>query len=99
MKDKIVETSLKQFLEHGIRKMTLQKLVLKLGISTKTMYKYFRDKEELLEECLNVHYKEADKGIKEMLGDSPNPVVSLVRVYSKSIELDFGTNQLFYHDL
>jgi AcrR family transcriptional regulator len=99
MKEKIVETSLRQFLEHGIRNMTMRKLVLTLGISTKTMYKYFSDKEELLEECLKVHYKGMDKAIIEMLRGSPNPAVSLVRVYSKSTELDFGTNHLFYHDL
>ena len=99
MKEKIIETSLQQFLEHGIRKMTLQKLVLVLGISTKTMYKYFSNKEELLEECLGLHYKEADKQINELLKDCDNPVASLVRVFSKSIELDFGTTHLFYHDL
>jgi len=99
MREKIIETSLQQFLAHGIRKMTLKKLVLILGVSTKTMYKYFSNKEELLEECLNLHYKDADSGIKELLKDAPNPVAALVSVYSKSMELDFGTTHLFYHDL
>lgn len=94
-----METSLQQFLEHGIRKMTLQKLVLVLGISTKTMYKYFSNKEALLEECLGLHYKDTEKGMAEMLRDSPNPVAGLVSIYSKAIELDFGTTHLFYHDL
>ncbi|WP_295673271.1 TetR/AcrR family transcriptional regulator [uncultured Mucilaginibacter sp.] len=99
MRERIIETSLQQFLEHGIRKMTLQKLVLVLGISTKTMYKYFSNKEALLEDCLGLHYRGADHGISEMLKDSPNPVAAIVSVYSKSMELDFGTNHLFYHDL
>jgi len=99
MKEKIIETSLQQFLQHGIRNITMQKLVLTLGISTKTMYKYFDDKEELLEECLKIHYKGTDKAIQKLLQGSPNAVVSLCRVYSKSLELDFGTNHLFYHDL
>lgn len=99
MKEKIIEASLQQFLKHGIREMTMQKLVLPLGISTKTMYKYFSNKEELLEECLKVHYKEMDKGLLFIMEGSPNAVVSLRSVYSKSMELDFGTNHLFYHDL
>jgi AcrR family transcriptional regulator len=99
MKEKIIETSLQQFLEHGIRNITMQKLVLTLGISTKTMYKYFSDKEELLEECLKLHYRGADEGTKKMLEGSPNAVVALVGVFSKSVDLDFGTNHLFYHDL
>lgn len=99
MREKIIETSLRQFLEHGIRKMTMQKLVLALGISTKTMYKYFNNKEALLEECLKMNYQGADSGITEMLNGSPNVVVSLVRVFSKSMEIDFGTSHLFYYDL
>jgi len=99
MKDQIIETSLRQFLEHGIREMTMAKLVLALGISTKTMYKYFTDKEELLEECLKLHYGGADKGIIELLKGSPNVVVAIYHVYSKSMEMDFGVNHLFYHDL
>jgi len=50
MKKEILQTSLKQFLKHGIRQMSIQKLVEPLGISTKTVYKYFKNKEELLEE-------------------------------------------------
>ena len=99
MKEKIIETSLQEFLTHGIRKMTMQKLVLPLGISTKTLYKYFNNKEELLEECLKVHYKVSDKEMQNILEGSPNVVVSICRVYSKAIELDFGTNHLFYFDL
>ncbi len=99
MKEKIIEISLQQFLKHGVRTMTLQKLVLPLGISTKTVYKYFANKEELLEECLKAHYKDADKGLKDMLEGAANPVVSLCAVYAKTAELDFGTNHLFYQDL
>ena len=77
----------------------MQKLVLALGISTKTMYKYFGNKEELLEQCLKIHYSEADKEVKNILEGSPNVVESVCRIYSKAIETDFGTNHLFYYDL
>jgi AcrR family transcriptional regulator len=99
MREKIIEVSLQEFLTHGIRTMTMQKLVLSLGISTKTMYKYFNNKEELLEECLKLHYKGLIAGIRSVQEDSPNVVVSLYNVYSKSMALDFGTDHLFYHDL
>jgi len=51
MKSEIIETSLQQFLTHGIRKMTVKEIIAPLGISTKTVYKYFANKEALLEEC------------------------------------------------
>jgi AcrR family transcriptional regulator len=99
MKEKIIETSLQLFLTDGIRNMTVQKLVLQLGISTKTMYKHFKNKEELVEECLKVHYGTSANEIKNLLEGSANPVVSLARLYSKAIEMDFGTSHIFYHDL
>jgi len=99
MKEQIIETSLKQFLAEGIRSITMQKLASALGVSTKTMYKYFADKEELLEECLKVHYGGTDEKIRLMLNEEPNPVAFLCSLYARSMELDFGTNHLFYHDL
>jgi AcrR family transcriptional regulator len=99
MKEQIVETSLKQFLAHGIRSMTMQKLAATTGMSTKTFYKYFADKESLLEACLDLHYGQTDDRIQELLNDEPDPVVFICRLYEKSLEADFGTNHLFYHDL
>jgi len=99
MKEKIIETSLQEFLAHGIRQMTMQKLVVPLGISTKTMYKYFSNKEDLLEECLIIHYKETDKKLLEITDSSPNMVIALYSVFAKSMDVDFGANHLFYHDL
>src|SRR5689334_18277748 len=66
MREEILDTSLQRFLKFGIRKMTIQKLVEPLGISTKTVYKYFSDKEALLKECLAVHYARLLEGITEM---------------------------------
>jgi AcrR family transcriptional regulator len=99
MKEQLVETALKQFLADGIRSNTMQKLASAMGVSTKTLYKYFADKEALLEECLKVHYGQTDTGLQRLLADEPDPVTFLCRLYTKSIELDFGTNHLFYHDL
>jgi len=70
-----------------------------MGMSTKTMYKFFADKEALLEACLNVHYAGMDEEIKGIADAEPNPVNFICAVYAKSTALDFGANYLFYHDL
>ena len=99
MKEEIVEKCLREFLKKGIRKMTLKEIVLPLGISTKTMYKFFNNKEELLEECLNLHYGRLVGGLGQIIGEQNNPVVSLAQIWIQAIKADFGTNQQFYHDL
>ena len=70
-----------------------------MGISTKTLYKFFADKEALLEACLMMHYAGTDREIKSILDAEPNPVDFICTLYAKSTALDFGANYLFYHDL
>jgi len=99
LKEEIIETSLKQFLKYGIRKMTVQKLIEPMGISTKTVYKYFNNKEELLKECLSLQYSKLFKKFEETQNDDVSPVVIIFRMMYEGIKLDFGANHIFYHDL
>ncbi|WP_345247918.1 TetR/AcrR family transcriptional regulator [Nibrella saemangeumensis] len=98
MKEEILEKSLKLFLKHGIREMSNQKLVDWLGISTKTIYKYFTNKEELLEEVLYLYHNRQ----YEMLLNLPNEqnVASLFfDVWQIAVETEYTINQVFYQDL
>jgi len=97
VKEEIIEKSLEQFLKHGIRKMTIQKLIEPMGISTKTVYKYFNDKEELLKHCLVKHYSELAKDFN-ITGNS-SPVTTILSLWHNAMDLDFGVNYVFYHDL
>ena len=99
MKDKIVEVSLERFLQHGIRSMTIKKLVEPLGISTKTVYKYFDSKEALLEECLLILYSGSFNEFNAILSGKDNPVTTLLMVFRGALSRDFGVNHTFYHDL
>jgi len=98
MKSEIIETSLQQFLTHGIRKMTVKEIIAPLGISTKTVYKYFANKEALLEECLDLHYSRMHSALADPTEYS-SPVIFLFQSFIKGFELDFKVNDVFYHDL
>jgi len=79
--------------------MTVQKLVAPLGISTKTVYKYFSNKEDLLRECLSVHYSRLFKHTYISGDQFPNPAIALENLWQKAFQIDFGVNRIFYHDL
>ncbi|NHA03765.1 TetR/AcrR family transcriptional regulator [Mucilaginibacter sp. HC2] len=98
-KEDIIQNSLKQFLLNGIRKMTVQQIVAPLGISTKTVYKYFSGKEELLEACLLVHYEKMGQEFKKMIANSSNPAERLFKMFFMGLEEDFKVAPVFYHDL
>jgi AcrR family transcriptional regulator len=98
-KEIIIEVSLKQFLEHGIKQMTIQKLIEPLGLSTKTVYKYFADKEDLLKQCLFLHYTELTERITLLEKAMSNPVDGILLFYYELFKIDFGINHTFYYDL
>lgn len=98
-KDRIIEVSLKQFLEHGIKQMTIQKLIEPLGLSSKTVYKYFADKEDLLKQCLFLHYTELAERFTLLEKTVSNPVAGILFFYYELFNIDFGINHTFYYDL
>lgn len=98
MKDEILHISLGQFLKHGVRQMSIQKLVGPLGISTKTVYKYFSSKEELLEEALRLHYRQQYEALEE-LATHQNPVHLLFDIWYMAIERENKVNTALFQDL
>jgi AcrR family transcriptional regulator len=98
MKNEILQTSLGQFLKYGIRKMSVQKLVEPLGISTKTVYKYFKNKEGLLKEALHLYYHEKCQ-LLESRASEQNAVSLLCDIWYSSLEAEMKVNQMFFRDL
>jgi len=98
MKEAIAETALQQFLKCGIRTMTIQKLVAPLHISTKTVYKYFKNKEDLLADALNLFYAQQAALIAEASA-TENPVRYLYYIWFVGIESEYRVNKDFYYDL
>ena len=98
MKEEILQTSLEQFLKYGIRKMSIQKLAEPMGISSKTVYKYFGSKEDLVREALLCYYQQKYQ-IFENKADSQKTVGFLCAVWHGSIEAELKVNQKFFRDL
>src|SRR3954469_12438987 len=98
MKEKILQKCLKLFLKHGIREMSNQKLIEPLGISTKTLYKYFKNKEELLEEVLHLYHRKQYE-ILENLQVEQNAACLFFDVWQIAVETEYKVNKVFYEDL
>lgn len=70
-----------------------------LGISKRTLYEVFADKESLLEECILKGQQEGDEFIREVLDTSNNVLEVLLRCYQWSIEKFHATNKKFFEDI
>lgn len=98
MKKEILETALKQFLKYGIREMSIQKLVAPLGISTKTVYKYFKNKEELLENALHLFHAQQYQLLAN-LSEDEKAVPLFFNIWHSAIEMTYKVNKVFFQDL
>jgi AcrR family transcriptional regulator len=98
MKSEIIQTSLQQFLKHGIREMSIQKLIEPLGISTKTVYKYFKNKEELLEEALNLYFSQRYETMTNYPVDQSGASL-FFDVWRVAVETEHKVNKAFFQDL
>jgi AcrR family transcriptional regulator len=98
MKEEILHTVLQLFLKHGIWEMSNQKLVEQLGISTKTLYKYFKNKEELLEDALDLFHAQQRDAWKTR-SNNKNTVALFFDIWNTALELEYNINKAFFQDL
>jgi AcrR family transcriptional regulator len=98
MKDKILQTAFRKFLKYGIHKMSIKKLIAPLGISTKTVYKFYKNKEELLKEVLHLYHAQQYQ-LLENLSTDHKVVPLLFDIWYKAVEREYKVNKAFFQDL
>lgn len=99
LRERIIATAVDSFSVHGIKGITMDDIATSLGISKRTLYEVFPDKETLLEECILKGQREADAFISEVLASSDNVLEVLLKCYLRSIEKFHATNKKFFEDI
>lgn len=79
LRERIVEESVRLFLERGYSKVTVDEIVDSLGISKKTLYKLFSKKEELLEAVFTFLKGEMLAEIEGVMNDSQLDLLERVK--------------------
>ena len=77
MKDKIIEKSNELFLNLGFKSVTMDEIANSLGISKKTLYKYFNNKTQLVKSVTNRVFKDISCGIDDICALKMNPIDEL----------------------
>lgn len=68
-----------------------------VGISKRTLYEVFKDKEELLGHCIDLHQEKVDCEWKTQ--KSGNVIETMMLIYAKTLNEAHGTNKFLIHDL
>lgn len=74
MKEKILHESTGLFVRFGIRSVTMDDISKHMSISKKTIYQYFKDKEDLVFQCTEAYFKNEAEEIKTIERKSKNAI-------------------------
>ena len=99
LRERIIMTATEAFTLKGIKCITMDDIAAALGISKRTLYEVFADKETLLMECLRRAQDEGDTYVKEVYEKASNVLEVLLKLYQRSIEKFHNTNKKFFEDI
>ena len=77
MNQKIIETATEMFLTHGFKSVTMDEIASKMGISKKTIYHHFENKNDLVEATTLHLFETISSGIDKIMLLDNNPIEEL----------------------
>ena len=99
LRERIIEKAKQDFSKHGIRAVKMDTLAKELGISKRTMYEIFEDKESLLFEGIKV-YGERKREYMHSYAEEGHDVIDIImEAYHMKVEEVRAVNPDFYLDL
>jgi len=80
IRDRIIEEASESFKTYGIRSVTMDSLANQLGMSKRTIYEIFSDKDELLMAVLTRMAQQQKDLVKRVLDESKNSIEAIFRM-------------------
>ncbi len=99
IRDRIIACSIELFTKSGIRFVTMDQIAAELGISKRTLYEIFHDKDNLLKQCLEVMVEQGNTEMQEVLNNSKNTIEALYLIGQHGEKKRATINHLFFDDI
>ena len=99
LRERIIEVANAAFRERGIKGLKMDELAAQMGISKRTLYEVFGDKETLLIACIQQNQKNGELFMQEVIATSQNVLEVILRAYKRSIELAQKTTPKFLEEI
>jgi len=96
---KILEGAAELFHKYGIRPVTMDMIASHLGISKRTIYEIFSDKNELLAGVLSLMADKQKKLIEKILSESENIIAAIFKLMEIHIEHIQSMSPGFFEDM
>ena len=97
--DRIVAGGEELFLQAGIKSVTMDDIAKHLGMSKKTIYLFFKDKNELVLALVNRKLKEDEEQMADIIAKSTNVIEEMINMMKCSEEIFSRINPIVIHDM
>ncbi|MEO6304053.1 MAG: TetR/AcrR family transcriptional regulator [Bacteroidia bacterium] len=97
--EKILKAALALFFKYGIKRVTMDDIAKELGMSKKTIYQFYKEKDDLVNQlCENVLLVEEFQ-YNKMNEDAKDPIHEIMLISIKMKEMMQNINPIFFLDL
>lgn len=97
---KILRVAMREFLRHGLKSVKMDDIANLLGISKRTLYEIYSNKEELLLECIRMHEDEYDRHMTEYGDDASHNVIDIIiEFYRRQIQSVSDVSPVFFEEM
>src|ERR1700684_1780197 len=97
--DRIIEGGQELFLKAGIKSVTMDDIAKHLGMSKKTIYQFFKDKNELVIALVKKKLQEDEENMSAIISQSGNVIEEMINMMKCSEEIFSRINPIVIHDM
>lgn len=97
--ERIILKSIELFTRYGIRLVTMDQIAEEVGMSKRTIYELFKNKDTLVMECLESIHRKQMTEIQEIAEKASNVIEALYRVGQYSEKKKAEMNPIFFEDI
>ena len=98
-KERIIDEAITMFMKHGIRSITMDDIAKQCGISKRTLYESFKDKEDLLMNCVEKIHLIKKKNHQDIVAQSENVIEVLLNKVNQVVKESSQFNPTFQQEI
>lgn len=97
--EKILKTSLELFFKYGIKRVTMDDIAKELGMSKKTIYQIYKEKDDLVEQLCQLEMVKHECQFNEIASIAKDPIHEIILISLRMSEMMQHINPVFFLDL
>jgi len=97
--ERIIQGGEELFLKAGIKSVTMDDIAKHLGMSKKTIYQFFKDKNDLVIALVTKKLKEDEEQMEDIISKSANVIEEMINMMKCSEDIFSRINPIVIHDM